>query len=119
MKGLRIIASALVFIPALTFPCVSVAVSEAGDTVTKRGNIDDDYYAAGGVVDIDAEIDGDVIVAGGELYIGHLIEGDVIAVGGTLKIRGEIKDDIRRQSRRPAPVGMPASATILRRLVGQ
>ncbi len=95
MKGLTIIASALIYLAALTLPCVSFAATDAGDTITKRGKIDDDYYAAGGVVDIDADVAGDVIVAGGELYIGHHIEGDVIAVGGRLKIRGEITDDIR------------------------
>ena len=72
-----------------------VAASNAGDTVVERGSIDDDYYAAGGVVDIDASVVGDVIIAGGEIYIGHLVAGDVIAAGGRLKIRGEIKDDVR------------------------
>lgn len=80
---------------ALVLPFAALAASGAGETVVERGKIDDDYYAAGGVVDIDAEVAGDVIAAGGELYIGHLVEGDVIAAGGTLKIRGEIKDDIR------------------------
>ena len=79
----------------LAFPFAAQASSSAGETVVERGSIDDDYYAAGGVVDIDASVAGDVIVAGGEIYIGHLVEGDVIAAGGTLKIRGEIKDDIR------------------------
>ncbi len=95
MKGLRNFVRTLILLPALAVSCTSFADSDAGETVTKRGNIDDDYYAAGGIVDIDAEVAGDVIIAGGELSIGHLIEGDVIAAGGTLKIRGEIKDDIR------------------------
>ena len=79
----------------LAFPFAVQASSNAGETVVERGSIDDDYYAAGGVVDIDASVAGDVIVAGGEIYIGHLVEGDVIAAGGTLKIRGEVRDDIR------------------------
>jgi cytoskeletal protein CcmA (bactofilin family) len=95
MNGLRSLASVLILLPGLAVSFTSLADSKAGETVVERGNIDDDYYAAGGVVDIDAEVAGDVIVAGGELYIGHLVEGDVIAAGGTLKIRGEIKDDIR------------------------
>jgi len=70
-------------------------MSDVGETVVERGKIDDDYYAAGGVVDIDADVAGDVIVAGGELYIGHHIEGDLIAAGGTLRIRGLIDDDSR------------------------
>jgi cytoskeletal protein CcmA (bactofilin family) len=87
MKGLRNLASIFILLPGLAVSFASFADSSAGETVVERGNIDDDYYAAGGVVDIDAEVAGDVIVAGGELYIGHLIEGDVIAAGG--------KDDIR------------------------
>ncbi|MBT8433343.1 MAG: polymer-forming cytoskeletal protein [Gammaproteobacteria bacterium] len=95
MKGPGNYLRTLILLPALVLSFSSIADTDAGETVTKRGNIDDDYYAAGGAVDIDAEILGDVIVAGGELYIGHLIEGDVIAAGGTIRIRGEIKDDIR------------------------
>ncbi len=80
---------------ALIIPFAVLAESNAGERVTKRGQIDDDYYAAGGVVDIDAVVNGDVIVAGGELLIGHRIMGDVIAAGGTLKIRGAVDDDVR------------------------
>jgi len=79
----------------LIAPLASFSSTDADETVTKRCSVDDDYYAAGGVLDIDADITGDVIVAGGELYIGHRIEGDVIAAGGSIKIRGEVKDDIR------------------------
>ena len=61
----------------------------------KLYQIKDDYYAAGGVVDIDAVIDGDVVAAGGELFIGHQINGDLVAAGGRLKIRGRIDDDVR------------------------
>ncbi len=95
MPGLEKFVSRFFIAIVLAFPFTALAALSAGEAVVERGNIADDYYAAGGVVDIDAEVAGDVIVAGGELYIGHLIEGDVIAAGGTLKIRGEIKDDIR------------------------
>ena len=95
MQSLRNLAGVLILLAGLAISFASAADSNAGETVVERGNIDDDYYAAGGVVDIDAVVAGDVIVAGGELYIGHLIEGDVIAAGGSLQIRGEIKDDIR------------------------
>ncbi len=94
-KGLTTFVSTLILMPALALPGYSIAASDVGDTVTRRDQIDDDYYAAGGVVDIDADVAGDVIVAGGELTIGHRIEGDVIAAGGSVKIRGEIKDDTR------------------------
>ncbi len=79
----------------LSLPCATLAASAAGERVTERGTIDDDYYAAGGVVDIDADINGDVVVAGGELLIGHRVAGDLIAAGGSLRIRGAFDDDVR------------------------
>jgi len=79
----------------LAIPLTAFAMPESGETVSKRGTIDDDFYAAGGTVDINAVVAGDVVAAGGDLYIGHHIEGDVIAAGGTVTIRGEILDDVR------------------------
>jgi len=79
----------------LWIPCASLAAGAAGERVTERGTIDDDYYGAGGVVDIDAVINGDLVVAGGELLIGHRVAGDLLAAGGTLRIRGEVDDDAR------------------------
>ncbi|MCP4391195.1 MAG: hypothetical protein GY802_23080 [Gammaproteobacteria bacterium] len=80
---------------ALLIPFAVLADSDADDRIKLRGTVDDDYYAAGGIVDIDADIDGDVIVAGGELLIGNRVRGDVIAAGGTLRIRGLVDDDVR------------------------
>ncbi|MCP4390725.1 MAG: polymer-forming cytoskeletal protein [Gammaproteobacteria bacterium] len=80
---------------ALVIPFAVLADSDADDRINLRGTVDDDYYAAGGIIDIDADIDGDVIVAGGELLIGNRVRGDVIAAGGTLRIRGLVDDDVR------------------------
>lgn len=79
----------------LVFPLLSSAVPESGETVTRRGTVNDDYYAAGGTVDINAVISGDIVIAGGELFIGHHIKGDVIVAGGSVHIRGDIQDDVR------------------------
>ena len=79
----------------LFFPFLSLSMPESGEMVTKRGTVDDDFYAAGGTVDINALISGDVVVAGGELFIGHNIKGDVIAAGGSVNLRGDIQDDVR------------------------
>jgi len=95
MNNQKQIISALFLGLTLAFPIVSYAAADADETITKRGSVDDDYYAAGGTVDIDAEVAGDVIAAGGELFIGHRIEGDVMAAGGSVKIRGEVEDDVR------------------------
>ena len=79
----------------LTIPLTAISMPESGETVSKRGSIEDDFYAAGGTVDINAVVAGDVVAAGGDLFIGHRIEGDVIAAGGTVRIQGEVLDDVR------------------------
>jgi cytoskeletal protein CcmA (bactofilin family) len=73
----------------------SFAMTDAGETVTQRGTVDDDYYAAGSRVDVDADIAGDLVVAGGDLFIGKRVQADVMAAGGTINLRGEIVDDVR------------------------
>jgi cytoskeletal protein CcmA (bactofilin family)/uncharacterized membrane protein len=87
--------TALSFVIMLLFPVLSFAMPDSGETVTRRGTVDDDYYAAGGTVDINAIISGDVVTAGGELYIGHHVKGDVIAAGGSIQLRGDVLDDVR------------------------
>lgn len=77
------------------YPFPGFSMPESGETVTRRGTVDDDYYAAGGTVDINARISGDVVVAGGELFIGHHIKGDAIVAGGSVHFRGDIQDDVR------------------------
>ncbi|TNF88317.1 MAG: hypothetical protein JSU67_00805 [Gammaproteobacteria bacterium] len=79
----------LAFAPAVAADMV------AGNRITERGPIDDDYYAAGGIIDIDAEINGDLIAAGGNLTIGRSVAGDIIAAGGKVRIRGAVGEDIR------------------------
>ena len=74
---------------------IATAGMQAGEHISERGSIDDDYYAAAGVVDIDAVVDGDLIIAGGELLIGHKVAGDIIAAGGSIRIRGVVDDDVR------------------------
>jgi len=95
MNNRRIIIKALTLglMLMVTFPCFST--SETAETVTKRGTVNDDYYAAGGTVNIDADIAGDLVVSGGELFIGHRVQGDVMAAGGSINIGGEILDDVR------------------------
>ena len=68
---------------------------EASDQITRQGVVVDDYYAAGGRIDLDADVAGDVVVAGGELRLGHRIAGDLIAAGGRIEISGEVTDDLR------------------------
>ena len=79
----------------LLTPLKSIALTEADEFVSKQGDIDDDYYVAGGEVDVRSVVMGDVIAAGGELKIGDEVQGDVLAAGGHITIRGRVADDIR------------------------
>ena len=79
----------------LVFSFPSFAITDTGETVTQRGTVDDDYYAAGSRVDVDADIAGDLVVAGGDLFIGNRVQADVMAAGGTINLRGEVVDDVR------------------------
>lgn len=95
MNKRRNIIKALSLGLMFVFPFASFSAAESGETVTKRGTVNDDYYVAGGTVNIDADITGDLVVSGGDLFIGHRVHGDVIAAGGSVNIDGEILDDVR------------------------
>lgn len=95
MNKRRNILTVLFFYLILIFPLVSFSSIENGDLVSKRGTVNDDYYAAGRLVNVDAEVNGDVVVSGRDLFIGYRILADVMAVGGSINLRGEILDDVR------------------------
>ena len=95
MYRLRGIIKMLSFGLMLILPFASFSSSDTGETVIQHGTVNDDYYAAGGTVNIDADVVGDLVVSGGELFIGHRIQGDLMAAGGSVHIRGEILDDVR------------------------
>lgn len=83
----------LAFLLGLSFP--SFGMTSAGETVTQRGTVNDDYYAAGSKIDVDADIAGDLVVAGGDVFIGKRVQADVMAAGGTVSLRGQVADDVR------------------------
>lgn len=57
--------------------------------------VDDDYFAAGGMVEISGTVNGDVYVAGGQVTIDGNIDGDVLGIGGTILISGNVSRDVR------------------------
>lgn len=79
----------------ITAPLIALAAQDAGESVSRRGTVNDDYYAAGGTVNVDAEIKGDVVIAGGTLTVANRISQDAIMAGGTLTLRGDVADDVR------------------------
>lgn len=67
---------------------------DAGDAITKTGNITEDLYLAGGRVEVLADVEGDVVAAGGGVSVGERVTGNVIVAGGTVDVRGKMLDDV-------------------------
>jgi len=68
---------------------------QVGETVTKRGTLQEDQYLAGGTVDVRADVQGDLVVAGGQVLIAERVAQDVLAAGGTVDVGGDVLDDVR------------------------
>lgn len=60
------------------------------DTITA-----DDFYVAGGRVEINADVNGDLFVAGGEVTVAGNVAGDLVVAGGKVDIKGNVADDLR------------------------
>jgi len=85
----------LLLFTLITAPLLALAAQDAGENVSRSGTINDDYYAAGGTVNIDADIKGDAIVAGGTVTVTNRVSEDVAMAGGTLTLRANVADDAR------------------------
>jgi hypothetical protein len=80
----------------------------SGDRVSIDSELEDDVFASGGVVNINAPVDGavvsggrirvnapirgDLFVAGGQIFIDADVEGKIVAAGGTIDINGNAKN---------------------------
>lgn len=95
MNKQRTIITTLIIGLIFIFPLSSFASIDTNERVVKQGVVNDDYYAAGETINIDADVAGDVVISGGDLFIGHRIQGDLMAVGGSINLRGKILDDVR------------------------
>ncbi|MFW2437852.1 MAG: hypothetical protein ACN4GR_00605 [Arenicellales bacterium] len=97
----------LYLIPVLLFSFAASVLwaQESGKTVILRGIVEEDLYAAGRIVDIQAEVWGDAVVAGQDVSIEQFVQGDVIAAGETVDIRATVADDVRVAGRRVTITG--------------
>jgi hypothetical protein len=80
----------------------------SSDTVFITSEINDDVFASGGIIVVDAPVDslmaaggsievnapvnGDLIVAGGQVSINSDVAGKIVAVGGNINIAGKAKN---------------------------
>jgi len=106
MKRLIIIFLMLI----LLLPNVQALQMLSGDRVSVDSPIDDDVFAAGGTVtinapvagvvisggdvSINAPVNGDVFVAGGKIVVNSDIEGKIVAAGGDIDLRGDAKNAV-------------------------
>ncbi len=65
----------------------------SGDQVRVDSPIQDDVFASGGAIDINAPVDG-VVVAGGNININAPVNGDVFAAGGQISVNSDVKGKI-------------------------
>lgn len=55
----------------------------------------EDYFAAGNIVNLDGTVNGDAYVAGGTVTVRGKINGDLLIAGGTVTIPGDVTGNIR------------------------
>jgi len=96
----------ILFLIAFLPSAVTALATYSGNTVTLNIPVQDDVFAAGGVVDINAPVDslmaaggtvtvnapvkGDVVVAGGHVVVHSTIGGKLVAAGGTVDVDSDI-----------------------------
>lgn len=110
MKGFALPGLFTICIAVMLLVClpsgVTALASYSGNTVTLNVPVQDDVFAAGGIVDINAPVDsliaaggtvtidapvkGDVIVAGGNVVVHDRIGGKLVAAGGTIDVDADI-----------------------------
>jgi len=101
-------SSAVIVLMALLFLSTSGEALRtfSGDTISIVDPVEDDIFAAGNIVNINAPVDsavvaggtvninapvkGDVIAAGGQVYVNSDVGGKVVAAGGTIDLRGDV-----------------------------
>jgi hypothetical protein len=104
----RLILVSLILV--LLAPHVQALQMLSGDFVSVDSPIDDDVFAAGGTVtinapvagaviaggtvSINAPVSGDVFVAGGQITVNSDIEGKIVAAGGDIDLRGNAKNAV-------------------------
>ncbi len=84
----------LLIISLLLLPSSVEAVKMlSGDQVRVDSPIQDDIFAAGGAVDINAPVDG-AVIAGGNINISAPVNGDIFAAGGQISVNSDVKGKI-------------------------
>ena len=88
-----------IVILVFAFPTTTLAneANRTPNTVTLSADdeVNEDYFAAGDVVEIFGTVNGDAYVAGGQVIVDGTINGDLLVAGGTVNISGTVTQDVR------------------------
>ena len=84
-KAIWFVLILLLAVPA----SVQALATFSGGQVTITTPVDDDVFASGGMVDINAPV-ASLIVAGGTVNVNAPVRGDVIAAGGTVNVNSDV-----------------------------
>jgi len=87
----RLVLIALIFV--LLLPNAQALQMLSGDQVSVDSPVDDDIFAAGGTVTINAPVSG-VVIAGGDIIINAPVSGDVFAAGGQIAVNSDVEGKI-------------------------
>ena len=86
------VLSVTILVPGLG---LDAAAQEFGNTVTKRGVVEDNLFAAGEHVSVNAEVAGDVVAFGREVSVDESVKGDVLAAGRDVIVEASVDGDVR------------------------
>ena len=75
---------------ALAAGCSSA--TDGSEQVSHR--FGDDYFAAGGDMNLTEPVSGDEFIAGGDVSIASEVDGDLVVAGGDVSIGGRVGDDL-------------------------
>ena len=84
-KAIWLILILILIVPA----SVQALATFSGGQVTLTSPVDDDVFATGGMIDINAPV-ASLIVLGGTVNVNAPVKGDVIAAGGTVNVNADI-----------------------------
>jgi hypothetical protein len=84
-RFLIIMVLALLAIP----PGVSALVTYSGNQVIINDPVNDDIFASGGMIEVNAPVQS-IVAAGGKITINAPVKGDVVAAGGTVTINADV-----------------------------
>ena len=95
----RLLLFFVFFLVLLVLPVKALAQSNFRSRevvlLEKEEVVNDNYFAAGELVNVVGTVNGDAYLAGGNLIVEGTVNGDVLAAGGNITIKGNVTGNVR------------------------